>query len=409
MQRKLAAYKLPTAPSAISAINAATTMGAPVLPGGLPALAGEKEYSQLETDRIQAACGLTDAQWDTDLPQLYTRMLQEGRTTARIKALLEDTFRPDDMYSLNAVYLGVTSDMAKDVKELNFGYNNDMSYDSCHRGISPFTVIGVSMATASRRQRHADRFSRTNNLTLAEVATAETTPDALPIEYHGLVNLMKRYVEFLRHVVGERCGHYVEVLRIAAELNGRQYIFENLDQRQIASLIWQIFMDARRFFTLGIDVRGALPQSLLRTTYNEVAAGIVQAHLNVPYAQLMGQDSGEASHSEEASGSRTSTPQRESRTFRHVPPSIKTILRGARSKYPTLTVAELMAAHDPPLKYDQVKLGPSGSCLDFLVFGLCKNALCSYKHAATASIQTVRAETVAPRLAEAYTAYDAAH
>jgi hypothetical protein len=30
------------------------------------------------------------------------------------------------------------------------GFNNDMSYDSCHRGISPFTVIGVSMATASK-------------------------------------------------------------------------------------------------------------------------------------------------------------------------------------------------------------------------------------------------------------------
>jgi hypothetical protein len=72
------------------------------------------------------------------------------------------------------------------------------------------------MATASKRQRHADHFSRTSNLTLAEVATAETTPDTLPTDYHGLVNLMKRYIEFLRHVVVERCGHYVEVLQIAA-------------------------------------------------------------------------------------------------------------------------------------------------------------------------------------------------
>jgi hypothetical protein len=103
---------------------------------------------------------------------------------------------------------------------------------------------------------------------------------------------------------------------------------------------------------LGIDIRGALPQSLLCTTYNKVAAGIVQAHLNVPYAQLMGQDSGEASHSEETGGSRTPTPQRESRTFRHVPAAIKSILRGARSKYPSLTVAELMAVHEPPLKYE---------------------------------------------------------
>jgi hypothetical protein len=34
----------------------------PILTGGLSAPTGEKEYSQLETSKIQVACGLTDAQ-----------------------------------------------------------------------------------------------------------------------------------------------------------------------------------------------------------------------------------------------------------------------------------------------------------------------------------------------------------
>jgi hypothetical protein len=327
-----------------------------------------------------------------------------------VKALLEDTFRQDDIFLLSTVYLGVTADMAKDVKELNYGYNNNLSYDSCYQGLSPFTVIGVSLATASKRRRYADRFSRTSNLTLAKVTTAETSPEALPTEYHCLVNLLKRYMEFLKYIVGERSSHYVEVLRIAAELDGRQYIFESLDQRQIASLIWQIFMDARRFFTMGINIQGALPQSLLRMTYNKVAAGIVQTHLNVPYADLLGQDSGEGPYSEDRGGGlRTSASPMESRTFRHVPSSIKAILRGARSKYPSLTVAELMAAHKEPLQYAQVKLGPNGSCLDFLCFGACKNAPCSYKHAANAAVPAARAEAVAPKLGDAYNAYDVAH
>jgi hypothetical protein len=43
--------------------------------------------------------------------------------------------------------------------------------------------------------------------------------------------------------------YYVEVRRISAELNNRQCIFEEalLDARQIASLVWQILMDATRF------------------------------------------------------------------------------------------------------------------------------------------------------------------
>ena len=119
---------------------------------------GEREYSQLETMKIQAACGLTNAQCDTDLPEVYTRMLEEGCTTARVKALLEDVFRPQDLLLLTNVHLGVTTDLAKDIKKLNFGYSNNWSYDTCHRGISPFVVIGVSMATASKCCHQADRF-----------------------------------------------------------------------------------------------------------------------------------------------------------------------------------------------------------------------------------------------------------
>jgi hypothetical protein len=124
-------------------------------------------------------------------------MLEEGRTTARVKALLEDIFRPDDIYSLSSVHMTVTDEMAKDIKERNFGYSNDLSYDTCNRGISPFTVIGVSMTMASRRRRQADQFTRTSNLMLAEVALADTMPDPIPTEYHGRTNLLQRYVELL--------------------------------------------------------------------------------------------------------------------------------------------------------------------------------------------------------------------
>jgi hypothetical protein len=100
------------------------------------------------------------------------------------------------------------------------------------------------MAMASKRWCHADCFSQTSNLLLAEMMMAETTLDALPTEYYGLVSLLRRYIEFLRHIAGKQCGHFVEVLQIAAELNTRQHIFESLDPCQIASLLRQIFMDA---------------------------------------------------------------------------------------------------------------------------------------------------------------------
>jgi hypothetical protein len=144
--------------------------------------------------------------------------------------------------------------MTKDVRNLNYGHANDPLYESSHRGVSPFTVIGVSMATASRRRRQAEGYTRTTHVTLAEVTMADTNPDPIPTDYHGTINLLRRYTMFLQHLVGTRSAHYVEVRRIAAELNKNQQMFETLDARQIASLLWQIFLDSRCFFSAGMDV-----------------------------------------------------------------------------------------------------------------------------------------------------------
>jgi hypothetical protein len=54
-------------------------------------------------------------------------MLKEGRTTAKVKALLEDIFRPNNNFSLVAVQLNVTDKLAKEIKDINLGYNKDMS------------------------------------------------------------------------------------------------------------------------------------------------------------------------------------------------------------------------------------------------------------------------------------------
>jgi hypothetical protein len=109
MQSKLAPYLKPGA--GVAAFGP-TGVPPPVPAQTITTQSGEREFTQLETMKIQVACGLTDVQWDTNLPELYTRMLEEGRTTARVKALLEDIFWPDDLFSLTNVYLGVTTDMA---------------------------------------------------------------------------------------------------------------------------------------------------------------------------------------------------------------------------------------------------------------------------------------------------------
>jgi hypothetical protein len=136
-----------------------------------------------------AASRMPSGRPETGLPDIYPQIHTGGRPHFSSRGGYGEHFRPDNIYSLSSVQLGVeTDEMAKNIEELNYGYNNDLSYEMSHHGISPFAVIGVSMATVSRHQ--ADCFTRTSNLTLPEVFIANTMPDPIPpLEYHEMVNL----------------------------------------------------------------------------------------------------------------------------------------------------------------------------------------------------------------------------
>jgi hypothetical protein len=177
MKRRLTPYLQPhLGPSPGVAVTPGLLDPNPVLPAGL-LVAADKRFTQLETSKIQAACGLSDAQWQTDLLELYPWMLQEGRTTAKVRALLEDEFRPDNLASLNVVYITATDDMARDIKEINFGFNGLLSFKTCHLGISPFRLTSISMATHTRRRPKEERVARATHLTYADLQDINSTPD----------------------------------------------------------------------------------------------------------------------------------------------------------------------------------------------------------------------------------------
>ena len=46
---------------------------------------------------------------------------------------------------LDPVKIYVSPELVRDVKELRYGYDNDLSYENCHRGISPFCVMAVTV------------------------------------------------------------------------------------------------------------------------------------------------------------------------------------------------------------------------------------------------------------------------
>jgi hypothetical protein len=379
---------------------------------GLPHDTAGKTYSPLEVEKLQAVCGLTDDQWDTNLPPLFSRMLEEGRKTAKVRALILDLVRPSDAMSLDVVVIHVTDEMAQDIKELNFGYNREMEYDTAHRGLSPFTVVGISMATASRRRRKAERTKRATHITLTDVKEGDTTPDPLPQEYNGLILLLRRYLGLLVKVVGILCPHYLKVLAITRTLVRETQSFEQAGPQAIASLVWQIFLDSRRFFSDSVDGDGNLPASNLSYILNQLSAGLMTIHTNVPYQELTNapgtgqEDTVPRGPTERNAGRKTETSTGP-HVYGGVPAEIKLLLAGAVTKHPTITMAKVMAAETPPVPYQAMKLGKNGACLDFLALGQCATKNCSFNHDKNIHIDPAQLRKVLPKLRDAYAKYEA--
>jgi len=330
-------------------------------------------------------------------------MLTEGcKTIARVRAHLEDILRPQgDMSALSTVVVHVTDNLARDVNELNFGYQNDRTYETCHRGLSPFTVVDVSMSTMSSRSRKADRLKRATFLTPADVARGDSFPDPIPTRYIDAMELLKRYIHLLDAIVGKKCHHRQMVFEITHEMLQHAHVFEELTPRHIASLLWQRFSDA-------VDHRGVLPMSNLQLLLSTVRSGDISMHSSMPFTLLSGESDGDPTSAYKTSGPAkggvTSSTHQE---YASVPAKFVQLLGDARTRYPCIRMTTILGAAKPAIPYKDIRLGPIGACSDFMMLGKCMSPSCSYKHNKTSMVEAKHVDAVFPRVQKAWEAYKA--
>jgi hypothetical protein len=234
----------------------------------------------------------------------------------------------------------------------------------------------------------------------------ETAPDATPRNYREPMDVMKCYCFSLQRMHGAMCHHYWEARAITRILGRQRQTFESMAARQVATILWHVFMDARIYYSMLIDPSGSLPDLNLRVLGGMLETTMIPEQVNVPYGQLLagtesigrggGQDSFEPPHG--SYSGEMDVPEIQ-QIFSRVPGPIKAALAGAQARYPTIRIAGIMAAATPPLKYSAIKVGPNGARLDIRCLGACQEAGCSYKHPLTQiSIDPARAAAVASKL-----------
>lgn len=373
----------------------------------------EKNFSEMEHRTIRSAASLSRAQYEVLCPPIYTAMLTEGRTKAKVDTVLQSYLAPD-LDSDHPVHIFVSSDLVADFKDLRFGYGGDLSYETCHRGITPFAVAAVSQEQASFRRRAQDRANRATFITQAELAILETRPSPCPRTYDGLLRMLLTYSRFLEVTCGPFCSHLLEVAGIRKVLCQRVAYYESMAPADVTQILWSIFADARSFFSSSTD-DDDVPKSMLHLDRTWLATGSVKATTNCPVTQLLGLASPSLPIPYVGAGATAA----EETPFQRMPvaggaggknlspvPEFVDATKSFVTAHPEATFQEMMRLAS--LKYKTAKLGASGSCLDYGIFGRCTNPSCTYKHAPQV-ISAERVKEMLPIISQAMLAYKAKH
>ena len=391
--------------------------------GGAPYEGREtKVFSPLEHERIRLACGLDPANYDAGRPPIYAVFLAEGRSMVKVEAVLQKFLAPapDDW---DPIRLYVSQELVRDMKDLKLGWGNENAHDTCHRGISPFAVLQVSMDQQTKRRKTQERADRATYLSTEDVRALEAEPGCCPGSYYAMLTLLRRYIRLLTVLFGVGCSHLTEVQGIYQVLAEKVAVYETMSAELIAEILWRVFVDARECFS---HLGPGLPESQLYSLRHDVRGCSLRVSINCPVALLLNSPSaavvsqagngnalgGRSGYGGGSIGSATTmstltgSAPRElvpliggKRTNPTPIPEVVAIMQGLRAKRPGVDMNAVMRSEK--LTIAEIGIGGKGACLDFMYFGECARSGCTYEHGPVRNVSAGKRRDCVRRMTKA--------
>ena len=208
--------------------------------------------------KILAACGLHDGERDL-APPIYDKIAEDGRTCSAVRDAMELEYRSATMVSEFPVCVFLSMQLVNYVKELKFGWQGSTSFESCHRGISPFSVPSSSLEVHQGLRTLEDAELATTT-TLDDIRATRTRPPMCSGDYYSLLQMMFSYIKLLMMMFESACEHMTSATTIYFLLQEHRATFQLMTKIQGAHLLWAIFVDARSYLNTPHDIMGTPQQ-----------------------------------------------------------------------------------------------------------------------------------------------------
>jgi hypothetical protein len=171
---------------------------------------------------------------------------------------MELEYRSTTMLSEFPSSVFLSTQLVSDVEDLRFGWQGSSSLESCHRGISPFSMPSSSIEVHQWLRALEEDAELATMTTLVDVRAKRARPPPCPSDYYSLLQMLCAYIKLLMMLFGRSaCKHMMNVTTIYFLIQERMTVFQAMNKNQVAHLLWAIFvLDAQDYFNAAHDIMG---------------------------------------------------------------------------------------------------------------------------------------------------------
>jgi hypothetical protein len=207
-----------------------------------------------------------------------------------------------------------------------------------------------------------------------------------PTDYCGLLHMLCSYMKLLMVLFSADCDHLAQVSSIYFCVKERVGMFQLVTKEQVAHLLWAILIDARTYLSTPHDQMGnpQPPASRLDWLVSAMRGGALPATMGTPLLSMFGSTREQGARNPLLPGSQNGTreegPQPGPHTNLQVNSRIAEATAGAHHCVATVSLRLVAAAAAAPKPQLSAMSLCRGGCFDYLFFGKCSAARCTYKH-----------------------------
>ena len=255
-------------------------------------------------------------------------------------------------------------------------------------------------------------------LSTMESQTLEADPGICPSAYHGLRDLLKKYMKLLIVMLGDQCHHPQEIRGIYRAFGAMVSTYETMSPELVVAIVWQSSSMPGAF--LAPRSRSSGIATVIGDNVNYQL--FHQDGSQPPKSPAIGMPATELPPSASPSDLTSFIPSRFVRiamfpsgyppsthinqthvNTKPIPALVSIMPKKKREQQPAISMADLLRSKG--IKFTNAALGQLGTCLDFTYFMKCDTPNCLYKHDAPPVMGTARTNALVKKMEKAISGY----